>query len=820
MERENYNLLKQSYDFFNYLMLQFEKTVELQSATYNLLNEIGKFTKATRVQLLKYENGFYNLNEEWILNGQFKTDIYPLKSHPEWIDNLKENKKMFVENVNILPNSLKNDVISMNSTNVKSMYLLPIFDEMNIEALLVICDPDQEKIQCMDLIHELLSNWLGFRLIKNDTHFQYILSGLGQDYTAAYMINMDTSEFEVIINQGTNNSAKESKKISWTDYLCSYANKYCVESSCEAMKHELGVETLKTRLEVENDYHFTFETTPNDIGQTTFQAHAVKRGRYAVVGFRCVDEILKKEREYRESLNKAYLLAQQQLDVITSAIPGGIKISYDDPEYSFKYVSEQYAAMLGYDSVDEFLQASHGSILGIAHPDDIETGVAAALKQYETANYYAITYRMRCKDGSYKYIEDHGHKVIKEDGTIEHWNLILDKNELVETTIALETEKKANLAKTDFLSRMSHDIRTPLNGIIGLLDIGAKHPNDLNLINLNRKKARVAADHLLSLINDILELNKLQDESVSLNQEVFDMKKLVDQVTIITEMKAKEDNIQLNLHLPPDDKPCPLVYGSPLHVQQVLINVITNAIKYNKPGGSVDFYLKPEPKGKEYRTYSIQVKDTGIGMSEEFLKTIYEPFTQAAQDARSVYQGTGLGMPIVKNLCQRMGADLQITSKEGVGTTVDIVLTLKLANKDTDCTQNPKKDIHPDLTNVKVLLVEDNDLNREIARFILEDEGMDVTEAINGKDAVKLASQNAFDIILMDVLMPVMDGYEAAKEIRTLDKDVPIFALTANAFKQDVDKAKAAGMNEHISKPLDSKLLIDKIGEYINKNKS
>ena len=233
-------------------------------------------------------------------------------------------------------------------------------------------------------------------------------------------------------------------------------------------------------------------------------------------------------------------------------------------------------------------------------------------------------------------------------------------------------------------------------------------------------------------------------------------------------MKAKEENIQLSLHLPSDKKTCPLVYGSPLHVQQVLINVITNAIKYNKPGGSVDFYLKPEPKGYEYRSYHIQVKDTGIGMSKEFLKTIYEPFTQAAQDARSVYQGTGLGMSIVKNLCQRMGADLNISSKEGVGTTVDITLTLKLAKEDFENSQNKTKDVSLDLANVKVLLVEDNDLNREIARFILEDEGMHVTEAMNGKDAVKLACQNTFDIILMDVLMPVMDGYEAAREIRKI----------------------------------------------------
>lgn len=197
---------------------------------------------------------------------------------------------------------------------------------------------------------------------------------------------------------------------------------------------------------------------------------------WAILGFRCVDELIKKDREYKEKLDQAYRLVRKQLDIITSAIPGGIKISNDDESYSFKYVSEQYAAMLGY-TVEEFMEASNGSVVGIAHPDDLESGIAEALEQYKKADHYEITYRMRCKDGSWKYIEDHDHKVFAPDGKIEHRNLILDKNELVQKTIELESEKKANAAKTAFLSRMSHDIRTPLNGIIGLLEIDRRQNN-------------------------------------------------------------------------------------------------------------------------------------------------------------------------------------------------------------------------------------------------------------------------------------------------------------------------------------------------------
>lgn len=815
MEECEYNNLKCGYDFLNQLMIQFEKTVELKSATYNLLNEMGKFTCATRVQLLRYANGYYDLDAEWLLNGFLPSINYPLKSFPRWIEKLSESKRMYIQNMQNLDSILQDAIPKTESYYIQSMYLLPIFDKKNVMALLVICNPDKKQIQKIDAIHEMLANWLSFRLIKKDNRIQNILSGLGQDYTAAYIINMDTSEFDVIINQGSNNVAKESKQNSWMDYLHNYADKYVLDSSCQAMKEALSISTLRKRLCTEKEFHFSFETIPNDIGQTCFQAHAVKRGNYAVVGFRCVDEVIRKEREYHEALNQAYLLAQQQLDVITSAIPGGIKISYDDPEYTFKYVSEQYANMLGYDTVSQFMEASHGSIVGIAHPDDLQTGIAAALKQYETANYYAITYRMRCKDGSYKYIEDHGHKVIKEDGTVEHWNLILDKNELVEKTIALETEKKANAAKTDFLSRMSHDIRTPLNGIIGLLDIDAKHPNDLNLIASNRKKARVAADHLLSLINDVLEINKLQDKTVTLNEEIFDMKDLISQVNIITEMKAKEEKIQLRVHMPDYKDSCPLVVGSPLHIQQILINVIVNAIKYNKPNGAVDFYLKARQKDASHRQYDIKISDTGIGMSQEFIQTIYEPFTQAAQDARSVYQGTGLGMPIVKNLCDRMGGTLKIESEENVGTTVYISFALKLAENYYSPATTSFKEVTKDLAGIHVLLAEDNDLNREITHFLLEDEGMVVTEVTNGKEAVNQAKKNSFDLILMDVMMPEMDGYEATQQIRTFNSKVPIFAFTANAFQHDVDKAIASGMNEHISKPLNTRLLMQKIQEYV-----
>lgn len=392
------------------------------------------------------------------------------------------------------------------------------------------------------------------------------------------MINLDTDHFEVIINQKSNNAAKQKKDRFFTDYLRKYVDKYVLEKDCEAMKTELCAKNLRKRFAVEEDFHFTFEMIPNELGQTCFQAYAVREcgddGNYAILGFRCVDELIKKDREYKEKLDQAYRLVRKQLDIITSAIPGSIKISNDDESYSFKYVSEQYAAMLGY-TVEEFMEASNGSVVGIAHPDDLESGIAEALEQYKKADHYEITYRMRCKDGSWKYIEDHDHKVFAPNGKIEHRNLILDKNELVQKTIELESEKKANAAKTAFLSRMSHDIRTPLNGIIGLLEIDRRHADDLQMLSENREKARVAADHQLSFINDILELNKLNDANVVLCEEVFDVRKLIREIKTITEMRAAEDGIQMYIEGDDTELKCPYAVGSPLHIRQIFINIIT-----------------------------------------------------------------------------------------------------------------------------------------------------------------------------------------------------------------------------------------------------
>ena len=385
---------------------------------------------------------------------------------------------------------------------------------------------------------------------------------------------------------------------------------------------------------------------------------------------------------------------------------------------------------------------------------------------------------------------------------------------------AMLEAKKANAAKTAFLSRMSHDIRTPLNGIIGLLDIDERNPDNIEVLKEHRAKARIAANHLMSLINDVLELNKLDDQNVTLAHEPFSLAKMADDILTIAEMRAVESGIKL-IH--PNCQPnisAPYVYGSPLHVRQIFLNIIGNAIKYNKPGGSVSCHMETVAQSEKTVTYRCTISDTGIGMSPEFLKHIFEPFSQEQHDARSFYQGTGLGMSIVKTLVDKMNGTLEIQSEKGVGSTFTVTIPFDIADSG-DAADAMEYTDNADISGVRILLAEDNDLNREIAHTLLEESGAVITEAVDGQQAVELFEKNpphTFDVILMDVMMPNIDGLKATEMIRALPRpdaaQIPIIAMTANAFSEDIQRTRQAGMNAHLSKPLDMKKVTSVIARF------
>ena len=517
-------------------------------------------------------------------------------------------------------------------------------------------------------------------------------------------------------------------------------------------------------------------------------------------------KLLEEEKKHTALIEELTKQLQSQLELFAVSIPGGVKISNDDPEYSFKYVSEQFANMLGYKTPKELIEASSGSILGLAHPDDIEFGLADALNQYTHSDHYATIYRIRCKDGTYKYIEDRGQKVVKEDGTIEHWNLMLDKNDFMHNSIELESEKKANKSKSDFLSRMSHDMRTPLNGIIGLLQIAERHFDDKDLLLESHKKIQVAANYLLSLINDVLQMSKIEDGNVPLTKDIIDFSKLTKDIIDIIEQRAKERGIKMQFNAKNDIR-YPFVYGSPVHLRQIFLNIYGNCIKYNHIGGSILTTSDYTETDDGVVMYEWTITDTGIGMSKEYKEHIFEPFSQERQYIGSTHHGIGLGMSIVKGLIEKMGGSIEVESEEGVGSTFIIKIPFKIAS--TPYKVN-KQTSEIKIDGLNLLLVEDNELNVEIAETLLSDEGAVVTVAKDGLQAVNIFKEKpegSFDAILMDIMMPVMDGLTATKKIRTLNhpdaKKIPIIAMTANAFKEDKEKCLTAGMNAHLAKPIE-----------------
>lgn len=387
---------------------------------------------------------------------------------------------------------------------------------------------------------------------------------------------------------------------------------------------------------------------------------------------------------------------------------------------------------------------------------------------------------------------------------------------------ALESAEYANRAKTTFLSNMSHDIRTPINGILGMLDIVDKNKQNPDKVAECLVKVRTSSNHLLQLINNVLDLSRIESGQVVLEQVPFNLLQVGEDTLSVVEGQAREAGLHtVSEHMEGTDI---WLIGSPLHFKQVMLNLYTNAIKYNKPGGLIYTNLEVNSRTKDTLTLKLTVRDTGIGMTQEFIDTkLFTPFMQGENGARTTYQGNGLGMSIVKEIIEKMGGSIQVESQVDVGTTFTVLMPFGI-----DHAEHQKfaehEEISADIAGVKVLLVEDNELNMEIAEFLLEDAGAEVTKAENGQKAVEIfgASQvHGFDVILMDIMMPVMNGLDAAKTIRQMAREdaaeIPIFAMTANAFSEDARKSLEAGMNEHISKPIDAGKLIALIAKYMRK---
>ena len=396
-----------------------------------------------------------------------------------------------------------------------------------------------------------------------------------------------------------------------------------------------------------------------------------------------------------------------------------------------------------------------------------------------------------------------------------------DEKYKAELLIAAKKAEAANEAKTEFLQRMSHDIRTPINGICGLVNMADHYTDDMEKQTEYRTKVKEASNLLLELVNDVLDMSKLESGEIVLEEIPFNLSRISREVFVVIEQMAAEQNIQITWEkkeITHRD-----FIGSPGYVKRVMMNILSNAVKYNRENGHIYISCIEIPSEQpEMTTMEFVCRDTGIGMTEEFQKCVFEPFAQEHTGSRTKFAGTGLGMAIAKNLVEKMGGTINFESEKGAGTTFVIRVPFKI-DLDADKREEQKDVSEKSIKGLHILLAEDNELNMEIAEFVLQNEGAEVTKAWNGQEAVELfrkSEPGEFDIILMDIMMPVLNGYEATKRIRSMEREdakmIPIIAMTANAFTEDRLRAKEAGMNEHIAKPVDAKLLIKVIYELVN----
>lgn len=670
-----------------------------------------------------------------------------------------------------------------------------------------------------------------------------VLGALCSEFEVIYRVNFDTGEYETYKNAG-GAAGGIAEEASYFDVMERYIDGTVAAEDREYLRGRTERARVLAKLAEHKNYFVRFRIRENGAGAESYEIHFADAGErpeehIVAVGFRNVDAIVRKEETYRletqHDIEETLGEARTGIWTIESEEGCEPRMYADKPMRMLLGVAPDISPEECYRRWYENIEPEYVELVQEAVQEILEKGRAEVIYPWNHPVLGKIY--VRCGGIPDKKFQKAGFRIKGYHQDITETVVTRKKQEkaLLE---ALVEAKRANLAKTEFLSHMSHDIRTPINGILGMLAICEKNADNAEKQKECRGKIRMAAEHLLSLINDVLDISKLESGNFEFAQEPFQIRSVLDNCMSILEPQAEEQRVMLT------ERSAGLTHtellGSPLHLRQILINIIGNAIKYNHPGGSIFVSteeLLPEsmeelPEGLAVKAedfentavYRFAVEDTGIGMSAEFQKHLFEPFTQEHGDARTSYKGTGLGMAITKSLVEQMGGTISVVSEPGKGSTFTVVLPIRRDVERRPQTVEEGADAPTDVSGMHVLLVEDNELNREIAQYMLEDAGVTVVYAGNGKAAVEAFSRSKpqeFDCILMDVMMPVMNGIEATRIIRGMDREdaetVPVIALSANAFEEDARKAKASGMNTYLTKPLDMQKLFRTMAAYRRK---
>lgn len=679
---------------------------------------------------------------------------------------------------------------------------------------------------------------VSFDKINRDKH---VLDKLCTDYTAVYHVELNSGEFETLKIMRSSNTDEVMRKAEkgmkdFDEYSQYYAQHYLAEEDRTEFMKWISCANLKAELHHTDRVAYNYKSVPGTYGKQFFSVQVINiyedaQKMYVLMGFRYIDEIIEKEKEIQKRLQDALDELQLNNEIISAISKNYCYIARIDLQKDF---FEEI-------SNDEEMHRLTGNS-GCASEKlrkDCEMQVAPEYRAYlypfldtstlkerlQNEEYVSTEYRM-C-DGSWHRLRF----IVKkrdEAGNVTHVLCTVreisdSKRREEDLLFAADAAKRESEMKTRFLATMSHDIRTPLNGIIGLVNLAEQHAEDTKMLKEIRDKMMKSLKYLVSLVNDVLDMNKIQSGDFKSKEIIFDGADMMRKILRIYDQKAVEKGIRLEVDWEKCSVRYPILLGNPVYFGRILASIMDNAIKFSSVDSTITVWGREDILENDQAVLTIWCKDQGIGMSEEFIEHAFDMFAQEKESSRSQYEGTGLGLTIAKALADKMGGTIEFQSKQGVGTTAIIKIPFKLGPQDISSKTTNYDNVS--VEGMQVLVVDDNELNVEIAKCMLENSGMKVTCAADGQEAVELFEKSEpgyYGAIFMDVMMPRMNGLEATKTIRNMKRsdawNVPIIAISANAFIEDILNSKQAGMNAHLAKPLDVNKLLEALKKCLAEN--
>lgn len=803
-----------------------------------MLKSLGEFTDADRAYVFETSENHTSTNTyEWCAAGvtpQIRNlhDI-PFESMPKWIEVFLHGENILIEDLEAYRESMPLEYELLKVQNVSTLIAFPISVHEKLIGFVGVDNPDMEKSNLLHRLLSLLGKYVG-TMIKDHKNEQMRLEVVASKSRLDYQLEMDEILRGAQIGIWTLElDGDKTPLLHPNPTMCTLlgvSQEMSPEEVYQFWYHRIPPKYITPVLDYiqkvihESYSEITYPWNHPLLGQIWIRCGGILYPDYQGNGIcirgyhQDVTRNIENERKYQNltAATSQIYHAIYHIDLIQDRIE---KLAGANQNYTPTGVVTSATAQLN-DILEKLVAPSHHEIMqyffDLTTVNDRLHGKLFISREYPSPQgiWRRATFIVQNRDTDNDVTE-----ILYVTQIIDDYKQkeLAYQQELVK---AVESANQANTAKTDFLNRMSHDIRTPLNGILGMLDIAQKNETNPKALLECHKKMRTAAFHLKALVNDVLDMQRMETDRFFLEQIPFDIREILDNCWSMLEAQASRLDITLK-KIKPGSLKYPYLIGSPLHIRQIFMNLLSNAIKYNKPGGSISVHAKIIRQVHQNVIYKFIISDTGIGISPEFQKHIFEPFAQEDTGARTIYKGTGLGMAIVHRLVQEMGGTIQLKSEKNVGSTFTLILPFTIDEHQPSASAETATDTPADLTDLHILVVEDNELNLEIAVFSLEAAGLNVSTAINGLEAVRLFEKSKpyeYDIILMDIMMPVMNGLDAAKAIRGLSRPdattVPIIALSANAFAEDIQKSKNAGINEHLAKPLEMDKVLKVIASY------